>query len=152
MREIALDTNVFLLFLVGRANPGGIKRVKRLQAFAPEDYALLCQLIAPFDRMVVTPGCLAETTNLLDHDRLARETYFPELRALLHMPDTIREDYVPAARVTDERSFLWLGITDATYVDIARRGVPVITTDFKLYQQVISYCQQSVNFDFLRLN
>lgn len=43
-------------------------------------------------------------------------------------------------------------ITDATYVDIARRGIPVITADFGLYQQVVSCNEQSVNFDALRLN
>lgn len=152
MREVALDTNVFLLLLVGRVNPDGIAHNKRLQKFTPSDYELLCCLIAPFDRIVVTPGCLAETTNLLDHDRLSREVYFPELKALLHMPAVIREEYVPSLRATEEKSFLWLGITDATYVDIARRGIPVITADFGLYQQVVSCNEQSVNFDALRLN
>lgn len=47
---------------------------------------------------------------------------------------------------------MWLGVTDATYVDIARRGIPVITADFDLYLEVSSYCEQSVNFDALRLN
>ena len=152
MREIALDTNVFLLFLVGRVSPDGIAHNRRLQKFTPSDYELLCRLIAPFDRIVVTPGCLTETTNLLDHDRLSREAYFPELKTLIHLTDVIREEYIPSSRATEEQSFMWLGITDATYVDLARRGIPVVTADFGLYQQVASCCEQSVNFDALRLN
>lgn len=152
MREVALDTNVFLLFLVGQVNPNQISRNKLLQKFVPSDYELLCRLIAPFDRIVVTPGCLTETTNLLDHNRLSREAYFPRLKALLHMPDAVREEYVPSSRATEQPSFMWLGVTDATYVDIARQGIPVITADFDLYLQVSSYCEQSVNFDALRLN
>ncbi len=41
---------------------------------------------------------------------------------------------------------MWLGITDATYVEIAKRGIPVVTADLQLFSQVVGYSPDSVNF------
>ena len=54
--------------------------------------------------------------------------------------------HVPAVKVVEEKPFMWLGFTDASYVELAKEGVPVITADFKLYQQVIARNEESVNF------
>ena len=145
-RKVALDTNVFLLFLVGLADRAAIACHKRLAAYDADSYDVLCGLLANYDEIVVTPGCLAETTNLLDSDKGSRERCYQALKELIESGETLSEKHVPAVKVVEEKPFMWLGFTDASYVELAKEGVPVITADFKLYQQVIARNEESVNF------
>lgn len=82
-RRVALDTNVFLLLLVGLANREAIARHKRLAAYDADSYDMLCKLLASYDEIVVTSGCLAETTNLLDSDKGSRQHCYQMLKELI---------------------------------------------------------------------
>lgn len=145
-REVALDTNVFLLYLVGMVDKGSIAKNKRLAAFDVEAFERLVDLISGFDRIVVTPGCLSEATNLLDYDKASRAENFMYLAKLLGASDVLDERYIPARQAVNEPSYMWLGITDATYVEIAKRGIPVVTADLQLFSQVVGHAPDSVNF------
>lgn len=145
-RKVALDTNVFLLFLVGLADRAAIARHKRLDAYDASSYDVLCRLLASYDEIVVTPGCLAETTNLLDSDKGSRVSCYRVLKKLIESGEELSERHIPAAKIVKEKPFMWLGFTDSSYVELAREGIPVITADFKLYQQVAARNEESVNF------
>lgn len=145
-RKVALDTNVFLLFLVGLTDRAAIARHKRLSAYDADSYDALCRLLAGYDEIVVTPGCLAETTNLLDSDKGSRTRCYQILRELIKSGEALSEKHIPAVKVVEEKPFMWLGFTDASYVELAREGIPVITADFKLYQQVVAQNEESINF------
>ena len=145
-RKAALDTNVFLLFLVGLADRAAIARHKRLAAYDADAYDALCRLLASYDEIVVTPGCLAETTNLLDSDKGSRTRCHQILKELIESGEALNEKHVPAVKVVEVQPFMWLGFTDASYVELAEEGIPVITADFKLYQQVAARNEESVNF------
>ena len=149
--RVALDTNVFLLLLVGLANREAIARHRRLSAYGAGSFELLCRLLAGFDEIVVTPGCLAETTNLLDSDKGSRVRCYQVLKELIQSGDEFSEKHVPATKVVEQNPFMWLGFTDASYVELAGQGVPVITADFKLYQQVAARSDRSINFAALSL-
>ena len=95
-RKVALDTNVFLLFLVGLADRATIARHKRLAAYDAGSYDALCRLLASYDEIVVTPGCLAETTNLLDSDNGSRARCYQILRELIESGEALSEKHVPA--------------------------------------------------------
>ena len=106
-----------------------------------------------YDEIVVTPGCLAETTNLLDSDKGSRTRCYQILRELIESGEALNEKHVPAVKVVEAQPFMWLGFTDASYVKLAEEGIPVITADFKLYQQVAARNEESANsataaFDF----
>ena len=88
---VALDTNVFLLLLVGLANREAIARHRRLSAYSAESFEFLCRLLAGFDEIVVTPGCLAETTNLLDSDKGSRVRCYQVLKELIRSGDEFSE-------------------------------------------------------------
>ncbi len=145
-RRVALDTNVFLLLLVGLANREAIARHKRLAAYDADSYDMLCKLLASYDEIVVTPGCLAETTNLLDSDKGSRQRCYQMLKELILSGEELRERHVPADKVVEKRPLMWLGFTDASYVELADQGIPVITADLKLYLQVFEKNEESVNF------
>lgn len=145
-RKVALDTNVFLLLLVGLANREAIARHKRLAAYDADSYDMLCELLASYDEIVVTPGCLAEMTDLLDSDKDSRQRCYQMLKELILSGEELRERHVPADKVVVQRPFMWLGFTDASYVELAAQGIPVITADLKLYLQVAERNEKSVNF------
>ena len=145
-RKVALDTNVFLLFLVGLADRAAIARHKRLAAYDADSYDMLCKLLASYDEIVVTPGCLAETTNLLDSDKGSQQHCYQMLKELIQSGEGLSEKHVPADKVVEQRPFMWLGFTDASYVELADQGIPVITADLKLYLQVVEKNEESVNF------
>ena len=47
---------------------------------------------------------------------------------------------------------MWLGFTDASYAELAEKGIPVITADFKLYQQVVARSEESVKLHHRAFN
>lgn len=57
---IALDTNVFLLWVVGGFDIALIARHPRTRAFLEEDFDLLRRIISPFRRILSTPNVLTE--------------------------------------------------------------------------------------------
>lgn len=151
-RKVALDTNVFLLFIVGLADRAAIARHKRLSGYDIGSYDLLCRLLAGYDEIVVTPGCLAETTNLLDSDKSSRTRCYQLLKELIKSGEALSEKCVPAVKVVEGRPFMWLGFTDASYVKLAEEGVPIITSDFGLFQQAVARNESSINFGALAMN
>lgn len=54
---LALDTNILALYIVG------------LQKYEPDDFGLLIKILAVHDKFMVTPGGLAECSDLLRCDR-----------------------------------------------------------------------------------
>lgn len=145
-RKVALDTNVFLLFLVGLADRAAIAHHKRLAAYDAHSYDVLCKLLTSYDEIVVTPGYLVETTNLLDSDKGSRTRCYQILKELIESGEALNEKHVPAVKAVEAQPFMWLGFTDASYVELAAQGIPVITADLKLYLQVVEKNEESVNF------
>lgn len=145
-REVALDTNTFLLLLVGLCGKGFIAKSKRLAAYDEKAFDTLRKLVSCFDRVIVTPGCLSEVSNLLDFDRPIRAAGHELLAKILRETDAFAERYVPVGLAVENHCYRWLGITDATYVEIAKQGIPVVTADAKLFEQVVCHAPKSVNF------
>ena len=63
------DANLPVLLVAGAADPRIISRHKRLQAFGPEDSVLLCELLAEFRNVLVTPVTLTEALNVMRQHR-----------------------------------------------------------------------------------
>lgn len=99
----------------------------------------------------MTPGCLAEVADLLDFDRPSREGCYALLKTMLQCFRDLVEVYIPAETAVEEASYLWLGIADATYVELAKQGIPVVTADLRLYQQAVAYCAGLCNFPVIDL-
>ena len=64
-RGVLIDTNLLLLYVVGRYDDGIIRRgaFSRLAAYSIDDYGLLVGLMSLFDKYVTTPHVLAEVSN-----------------------------------------------------------------------------------------
>src|SRR5579883_2034642 len=65
-RGVLIDTNLFVLFIVGSVERDRISRFKRTQAYTPADWDLLTGLIGQIPRRYVVAHVLAEVSSLTD--------------------------------------------------------------------------------------
>lgn len=133
-RGYFIDANLLTLFVAGRENPALIARHRRLEGYSVADYALLLQLVASVDQVLVTPNTLTETSNLLgQHREPERSRLLRRLRAVIQ---DSREITVASAVAADNPAFARLGLADAALLEVATADTPVVTMDFNLYRQL----------------
>ena len=132
MRPVLLDTNVLMLLVVGQCDMSLLRRHKRvMNTFDPADYQRLVRLLAGYTQVVVTPGVLAECSNLLRQtdDRTSARL----MAGLGEMIGQVSEHYVPSVQVVSDPAFGRLGLTDAALLDEVGRGTHLLTVDLDLY-------------------
>jgi hypothetical protein len=147
---IVLDTNIFVLFLVGCWNPQLLVtgEIKRLKSYSANDFTLLLALLAPFPKRVVTPGIVTETCNLLDADN--RNYHGAVFGALTQVLDNLFESHKSSKLLSRNPAFLQFGLADASVSDLASRGYLVITDDLKLQHFLQTSGRFSLNFTQVR--
>jgi hypothetical protein len=76
---LLVDTNLLLLYLVGKTNPDRIRNFKRTSRYTVEDFELLDEIMGQFKTLVTTPHILTELSNLGDlqgQERSAFRSWF----------------------------------------------------------------------------
>lgn len=147
---LLMDTNLMLLYCVGRHDPFMIpKFTERLSRYSIDDYKLLIQFIALFKKVVTTPNILTETVNLIDK----RSGRFDSV--LRHFVDEIvvfEELYLPSASIISQhpRHFLRFGITDLVLVELAKKSFLVLTDDNAIWSLIAGSNGSTLNFNQLR--
>ncbi|SLM29872.1 conserved hypothetical protein [Desulfamplus magnetovallimortis] len=114
MRSVLLDTNLFLLLIVGLYDRNLIGKHKRTNAFTPEDFDLLVELIDPFRELWITSHCLAEVSNLLKqtHSRQALEL----LAFLGDFVSRVKESHIQKDMIFSGKQSFKLGVADTGIV------------------------------------
>lgn len=146
---LALDTNLMTLLVATAADRDIIVRHKRLQTFSVVDGNLLENLIAT-DRLIVTPGVITETSNLL------RQTRQPDAATLTAaLGELIRSSWTevwhPHARVVSDPLFEELGAADLALLDAAeQRPARLLTVDARLAAVAMTRDIAATNFNYLR--
>ena len=126
-----IDANLLVLFVAGSVDQDIIHRHRRLREFTQEDFGVLVRTLAPYDRILVTPNTLTETSNLLgQHGEPERTRLFEGLRILI---EETEEVVVTSLEASAEEEFGRLGLTDSVLILAARAETPVLTVDFDLY-------------------
>lgn len=148
-RAILPDTNVLLLWLVARTDPGLVDGFKRVQMFDYDDVKSLRMLIATFTTIVTTPHVLAETSNFLHQAPIHRRAAL--VRELASYTKTAVEQYRPAQALSQRAEFSALGLTDTAIIDLSD-NVLVLTTDHNLAGRIVTLGGNAVHFNQLRQN
>jgi hypothetical protein len=147
---VAIDTNLLLLYVVGSASRKYVSMHKRLKTFDEDDFDLLVEQVTIANRIILTPNTLTETSNWIDHiAEPARGHIYNCLAALLAVPE-VNERYVPSLTVCERMELPRLGLADCTLLEVARTGVPIITTDLHLYLAAEASGARAINFNHLR--
>lgn len=145
-RRVILDANLLLLLVVGGTDRDYIERHKRLRAYESRDYDLLCEAIAGFGEIVVTPNVLTETSNLLRQDRRRSQLS----RAFALVVQRLEEAYRPSAAIVGHAAHTRLGLTDCGLLDLAESADTLLTADLDLYLTALSAGMEALNFSHLR--
>ncbi len=146
---VALDTNLLLLLVVGRASRSAIAEVKRLRAYSASDFDILTGQLGNSGGIVLTPNSVTETSNLLrsgprsrHHQAIANS--FKSLVALFG------ESYVARLQALERPECINLGVTDSVMLILASSGALLLTADLDLYLAASRKGLPAVNFNYLR--
>ena len=145
---IVVDTNIFLLLIIGSVDRTLITRFKRTDQFTPGDFELLDRVLRRFDKVLTTPHILTEVSNMAGHlGEPAKTEVFAGLARLVAALD---ESYEPGAALVGSQIFTRFGLTDCSIEVLARSGRLILTDDFRLSQYLAGLGADVVNFNHLR--
>ncbi|MEO5923709.1 MAG: hypothetical protein ABIR70_07790 [Bryobacteraceae bacterium] len=144
---LLIDTNLFLLYLVGLTNPQRIATFDRTQQFGIQDFRLLARFAAEFKLHYTTPHVLTEVSNLARLKGTDRKGVREHLREIVTKTTELME--TSQALVADE-SFLRLGLTDAAIIAAAKRPLLILTDDLDLYLTLRAGGFDAINFNHIR--
>ena len=144
-----VDTNLLVQFVTGNVDEEIIGKHRRLREYTRNDYAALIREIDQYNRILVTPNTLTETSNLLaQHEEPERSRLLERLRVLIHETEEI---IVASTQASDDDAFHRLGLTDSALIQVASQDTPLLTVDFDLYYAISQRRENAVvNFTHLR--
>ncbi|MCY4624153.1 MAG: PIN domain-containing protein [Chloroflexi bacterium] len=135
-RGIYVDTNLLLLYVVGRTGHEYIAKHRRLSQYTVGDYHTLLNVVNRAEAVYVTPNTLTETTNLLgQHREPERSRFMIMLRHIIH---DSQEVYVASSQASSRQDFLQFGLTDAVLLDAASEETPLLTVDQRLHSAALA--------------
>lgn len=108
------------MYLVGLVNRERIPRFKRTAQFIPEDYNLLEQIVAGFQKVIITPNILTEVNSLAN--QLGELERSQCLIVFARLISQITEEYI--------ESKLIINVTDALALKLPMSTTP----DLNLYK------------------
>jgi hypothetical protein len=149
-RQVGLlsDTNLLLLYLVGRDDVGLISRHKRTQTFTADDFDALMKLTNQFARLVTTPNILTEVVNLAC--QCGKEEKGRILATASELLGDLAEHYVESSSAASEPGFGRLGLTDVGIGKLAPGRFLVLTDDLPLSAYLSTLRVDCINLNHLR--
>lgn len=148
-RSVLVDSNLLFILVVGHTSRDHVGRARRTEQYSPDDFDLLQSALADYDKILVTPHVLAETSNLLGY---LSEPLLAKTRATLgQMLARWSEHYSPCVELIDLPTYLRLGVTDsALFTAAASATAALLTDDFPLYLAASTAGRDAINFTHLR--
>lgn len=151
-RGAVVDTNLFLVLILGNVDPRLIGNTARTDGYSASDYELLCDVLAHFARIVILPQILTEAGNLLKRNCRFPNTLLDlhlELARFVHAAEA-RETWVSAKRATLHPAFQPLGYADAAILAAATGKYLLVTADGPLQGMASASRVDVLPFDWLR--
>ena len=145
MEGYFLDTNLFVLLVVGSESRDLIPKHRRLEHYSSEDYDTLLELLEDADQLFVTPNTLTETSNLVSqHGEPERSLLMRRLRFLIRSQEVI----VTSTQASSNSRFERFGLTDAVLLETVTANTPLLTVDLGLYLAAIETGEErAINFN-----
>ena len=147
---VIVDTNLFLLLIVGVADPRYIAKHKRLRAYSIQDFALLRRLLSHAKKILVTPNTMTETSNLASYIAEPARSHILETFRAAFAEARLSEKFVESQIAAKRAEFLRLGLTDAVLLHVAGEPAEILTADYELYLAAVKSGLKAQNFNYLR--
>jgi predicted nucleic acid-binding protein len=130
MRDVIIDTNIFILFLAGQINENRIKNYTRNSLYTKEDYYLLLNILSHYDRIITSPNILTEVDNILN--RITGEDKYKYLILVKAIYKQTLEKYIKTETISQNWYFEALDITDSSILMMAKESELLISGDSSL--------------------
>ena len=147
-RGIFIDTNILVLWCVGKVNKSRISQFNRTEKFLPEDYDTLLAILNYFSGIVTTPNILTEVNSLVN--QIGEPERSRCLQVLAQEITKLSEFYIDSVTLAKIDKFAKFGLTDCGIIHLAKNRYLVLTDDFRLsnYLQIIGI--DTLNFNNIR--
>ena len=132
-KGVLLDTNLFILLIVGLVGVKHIATHKKLKSYSEEDFKLLAATLDTCRKFVVTPHVLAETSNLVVHGmhgELETKAYL-SLQAISQEAKFV-ETHDSISTIVLNTGYTQYGVSDIGLLEALKDGLVLLTDDFKL--------------------
>lgn len=147
-KGLVLDTNVFLLLLIGTWGKARINQFKRTQRFTESDYDNLLYLCGSARRLVVTPHVITEACNLCDnHNANFGGAVF---ETLVEMSSSMKERRKESFLLFEYSEFLRFGLADVSILDASLKSHIAVTDEAKLYAAISAAGGFVINLNHIR--
>jgi hypothetical protein len=148
-KGILVDTNILLLYFVGKVNRERVGRFKRTEQFLAEDFDILLRLLNLFVVKLTTPNILTEVSNFINQLSEPERT---QCYGILSQEISLgfREAYIESSESASLESFSRFGLTDSCIRILAKDNYLVLTDDFKLASHLNSDGIDVINFNHIR--
>jgi len=147
-KGVLVDTNILLLFLLGRVDRERIGQFKRTAQFTPLDFDMLAQVLLKFQQVVTTPNVLTEVSNL--GGQLTGRVRSEFMDVFASSIGSFVEQFVYSAAAAATNVFKKIGLTDACIGAACKDKYLVLTDDFALAQILAAEGIDVINFNHLR--
>jgi hypothetical protein len=148
--DLLLDTNLLLLWVIGKTDVAFIRRFGRTkERFEESDFALLTKCFGLFKRIVSTPNIVTETSHFLDaiKDNPRKIAAYSKLHEIV---ENVDERYLPSLDVLPHPATTKFGVADAANIIIAESNVLLLSIDAPLVGWARSHRLPAVNYTHLR--
>ncbi len=148
-KDVLMDSNLLLLWVIGDYDPKIIHKCKRVKQFEEKDYYILIELLTSFKKIITLPNVLTEVSNLLriSLEGKWKEEVFSKFKERIGL---LPENFCPSITGANCKHFLKIGLTDSVIVEIARRDLLVLTEDILLIKILQDNNIDAVNFNHIR--
>lgn len=131
---MVIDTNLFLLHLIGRYDLNKLDKFRATQKYNVEIFHILERFVALFKTIYTTSYVLTEVDNL---SRQVEKSEWPTISSHLSaIVDDLGEERFISKVVFRHESHSVVGITDCSLIELAKRGILVVTDDLQLTIQL----------------
>ena len=129
-RPLLIDTSPLLLLMVGTYDTGLITKFKRVKCYSPTDFDLLVQFLVK-RRVLVTPGVMAEVTNMAME--LKSHGFMGLIESNMESLKRMGECHITKDVILETAEFKKVGFTDTSIIIAAKENEgEVLTADHPL--------------------
>jgi predicted nucleic acid-binding protein len=144
---LLIDTNLFLLYLVGLTSEHRIAKFNRTQRFTIQDFRILTQFVNQFRTIVTTPHILTEISNLANLRQPELQLLRSRFRAVVEKTNEIQ---AASRELMADDAFPSLGLTDAAIIAAAKQNMLVLTDDAELFRALRLRDFAAINFNHIQ--
>jgi hypothetical protein len=148
-KGLLIDTNLLLLYFIGKNDPNRIGKFKRTMQFTIEEFSLLEKFFKIFSRVVTTPSVLTEVSNLLG--QLPQDLHPSFCGDFARRIEHLEEYYSRSVDIVNATHFTTFGLTDSGIAELVIDKYLVLTDDLDLFGYLQNRGIDAINFNHLRL-